>query len=228
MGAFDGQVSSSSANIYTSNGVIADALRTVEINTELRFDHGLAGANGRVQMIYGGYFKNSVAPAVSTNTYFEYNHNDGKFTTRSDIHTVTGFKATRIGTVGNPTADVELYAGSNGDCYMNFAATTNRYFVFDNGNITQAHYPSSGTWSIGNGFPDHSVGLTVYGKGGTVATRSQEWKNSSGTLLMGVYDNGYIKLHLLPTYADDAAAGVGGLTTGFIYKTATGELRIKL
>jgi hypothetical protein len=32
----------------------------------------------------------------------------------------------------------------------------------------------------------------------------------------------------LGTYADDAAAGVGGLVQGDIYQTATGELRIKL
>lgn len=32
----------------------------------------------------------------------------------------------------------------------------------------------------------------------------------------------------LSTYADDAAAGAGGLTSGDVYKTATGELRIKL
>lgn len=32
----------------------------------------------------------------------------------------------------------------------------------------------------------------------------------------------------IPTYADDAAAGTGGLTAGQIYSTATGELRIKL
>jgi len=31
-----------------------------------------------------------------------------------------------------------------------------------------------------------------------------------------------------PTYADDTAAGAGGLTTGMVYKTATGELRIKV
>jgi hypothetical protein len=31
-----------------------------------------------------------------------------------------------------------------------------------------------------------------------------------------------------PTFADDAAAGTGGLVAGDIYKTATGELRIKL
>lgn len=32
----------------------------------------------------------------------------------------------------------------------------------------------------------------------------------------------------IPTYADDAAAGVGGLPAGYAYKTATGELRIKI
>lgn len=32
----------------------------------------------------------------------------------------------------------------------------------------------------------------------------------------------------LPTYPDDAAAGAGGLTAGALYKTAAGELRIKL
>ena len=32
----------------------------------------------------------------------------------------------------------------------------------------------------------------------------------------------------LPTYADEAAATAGGLSTGDMYKTATGELRIKL
>jgi hypothetical protein len=32
----------------------------------------------------------------------------------------------------------------------------------------------------------------------------------------------------LPTYADDTAAGAGGLTTGYLYKTATGEIRVKV
>lgn len=36
-----------------------------------------------------------------------------------------------------------------------------------------------------------------------------------------------ITLSGIPTYADDAAAGTGGLTEGQIYQTATGELRIK-
>lgn len=37
-----------------------------------------------------------------------------------------------------------------------------------------------------------------------------------------------INLTSLPTYADDTAAGSGGLVQGDVYQTATGELRIKL
>lgn len=39
---------------------------------------------------------------------------------------------------------------------------------------------------------------------------------------------GVLLVKSLPTYADDTAAGVGGVNTDEIYKTATGELRIKL
>lgn len=37
-----------------------------------------------------------------------------------------------------------------------------------------------------------------------------------------------VDLTLLPTYADDTAAGTGGLTAGNLYKTATGDLKVKL
>jgi hypothetical protein len=40
--------------------------------------------------------------------------------------------------------------------------------------------------------------------------------------------NGVMNYALCPTYADDTAAGSGGLVAGDIYKTSTGELRIKL
>ena len=50
---------------------------------------------------------------------------------------------------------------------------------------------------------------------------------SGGTQRMEVNTNG-LKLNTLPTYADDASAGSGGLTAGQLYKTATGELRVKL
>ena len=44
----------------------------------------------------------------------------------------------------------------------------------------------------------------------------------------GVTANGSLIIANLPTYADDAAAGLGGLAANTVYKTATGELRIKL
>jgi len=50
---------------------------------------------------------------------------------------------------------------------------------------------------------------------------------SGGTQRMEVNTNG-LKLNTLPTYADDAAAGVAGLAAGQLYKTATGEVRVKL
>lgn len=44
----------------------------------------------------------------------------------------------------------------------------------------------------------------------------------------GPTDDMRITFSDLPTFANDTAAGSGGLTIGMIYKTATGELRIKL
>jgi hypothetical protein len=64
---------------------------------------------------------------------------------------------------------------------------------------------------------------------GASTPNSVVWKTGIGaTDFMTIYGDQRIKLGAIPTYADDAAAGVGGLTTGHVYKTATGELRIKL
>lgn len=43
-----------------------------------------------------------------------------------------------------------------------------------------------------------------------------------------VVNNGFVRFINTPTYANEAAATTAGLLTGTIYKTATGELRIKL
>ena len=51
---------------------------------------------------------------------------------------------------------------------------------------------------------------------------------STPTERMRIKANGVINFASCPTYADDAAAGTGGLVAGDIYKTSTGELRIKL
>lgn len=45
---------------------------------------------------------------------------------------------------------------------------------------------------------------------------------------MTINSAGVVNFASCPTYADDSAAGTGGLVAGDIYKTSTGELRIKL
>jgi hypothetical protein len=45
---------------------------------------------------------------------------------------------------------------------------------------------------------------------------------------MRIDSTGVINFASCPTYANDSAAGTGGLVAGDIYKTSTGELRIKL
>ena len=51
---------------------------------------------------------------------------------------------------------------------------------------------------------------------------------AGGTERMRIRSNGVINFANCPTYADDTAAGTGGLVAGDVYKTSTGELRIKL
>lgn len=69
-------------------------------------------------------------------------------------------------------------------------------------------------------------------KGDAAETTSLKMPNTYGIWQEGADDKnlfrGRIILPAISTYADDTAAGVGGLTTGTLYKTATGEIRIKL
>ena len=51
--------------------------------------------------------------------------------------------------------------------------------------------------------------------------------NDASKIALDVVD-GFIKFQNLPVYANEAAAVIGGIATGVVYQTATGELRIKL
>lgn len=51
---------------------------------------------------------------------------------------------------------------------------------------------------------------------------------SIGGVKVASFNANGIKLSTIPTYANEAAAVTGGLTTGQVYKVSTGELRIKL
>lgn len=51
---------------------------------------------------------------------------------------------------------------------------------------------------------------------------------TAGALRMSILDNGRLHLSVVPTFASDAAAGAGGLTTGEVFKDSLGGLHIKL
>jgi len=69
-------------------------------------------------------------------------------------------------------------------------------------------------------------------KGDSDTTTSLKMPNTYAIWQEGVDDKvlfkGKIILPTISTYANDTAAGVGGLISGTLYKTATGEIRIKL
>ena len=77
-----------------------------------------------------------------------------------------------------------------------------------------------------------SVGV---GKDGQVNGGIFEYQKSSsavriqrhGAVYITIDANG-VKLGGVPTYADDTAAGNGGLSAGHLYKTSGGDLKIKL
>jgi hypothetical protein len=77
-----------------------------------------------------------------------------------------------------------------------------------------------------------SIGLSTTG----VSISGDQTDPSQSTIVLEnilggqalVLNDGLIRLIYTPTYADEAAATTAGLLNGTIYKTATGELRIKL
>lgn len=82
--------------------------------------------------------------------------------------------------------------------------------------------------------PRPSAALTnasIFGAEHQESLRSYVHQTGSGGALvkwLEVYESGRVQMPLLPTCADDTAAGAGGLLAGDLYKTAAGDLRIKV
>lgn len=124
--------------------------------------------------------------------------------------------------VENSSAGSGLYAGfqatSNGGTVRlqrNSTSLSGTIFGYSRGGKTELI--ADGALMIGNQGTTSSL---VFGTNDVQAILidSNQKVNFSGNL----------NAASLPTYADDTAAGSGGLVAGDIYKTATGELRIKL
>ena len=56
------------------------------------------------------------------------------------------------------------------------------------------------------------------------------WSGTFQVQGLQTLDNRFLKLDSgnIATYADDTAAGDGGLSTGDVYKTSSGDLKVKL
>ncbi len=85
---------------------------------------------------------------------------------------------------------------------------------------------SVGVWADNTVLESRSGGLSI----GTNNAGSDVtiYTTASRTAKLTVKSDGIVNIANAPTYADDTAAGTGGLVAGDVYKTSTGELRIKL
>lgn len=152
---------------------------------------------------------------------------DGEFYMDTD----TGLTYTRNGASIIP-------AGSGADNFANadLTLTGTRMHDLDGNAVFIANNPSASTteyFTIGGGAVEIGFGASGSQDRVQVSTNAIVI-DLNGVTKISVTTGNNIKLEdlvfmtSLPTYANDAAAGAGGLAQHGVYKTATGELRIKL
>lgn len=130
--------------------------------------------------------------------------------------TATGIVYTRNG------ATIE-FAGTGSENFANTDLTLTGTRAHDlNGNTLQFYGGYSTFAGATTGFAT-ALNVVGYGTDPTLTVN-----NTNPTTVSLDVVGGFIRAFGLPTYANDTAAGVGGLTIGMFYQTATGELRIKL
>ena len=124
--------------------------------------------------------------------------------------------------VGNTTGSSSCTINTAGEVFLrNSAGTSNIKFSPD--------FDSYVVGDFGIGLSTNPLAkLHAKGSGITSGTAALLVQNNSGLDLLKTKDDGTISAANLSTYASDFAAGVGGLVANDIYKTSTGELRIKI
>lgn len=158
----------------------------------------------------------------------------GNSTTNRLTFKTSGSEKVRIDSAGN----VGIGTSSPGAIFHSNAGTANITGLFESadGNAFIGIKDSNSTTAYGSRFGTVGDSLYLDTQGGSDTMRI----DSSGNVGIGTSSpgeklevNGTIKatdinFTGLATYADDTAAGTGGLVAGDVYKTSTGELRIKL
>jgi hypothetical protein len=174
-------------------------------------DGGFAGA---VPFAWDGSF--------SVDGSFGYNPTGGVLSVR-DLRSITltsptiagntTFTGRFINSVANAaSAPAGLFSGQ---WFTTGTSTTTKPAV----NIEQSGATSTGWSTAGTGLGVNSAS--------TFAGRLLDLQKNA-TSRFYVSSEGVVNIPNCPEYADDAAAGTGGLAAGDVYRTSTGELRIKL
>lgn len=216
-------IPAAATTLYSGDGSTPGA-RTVTLGGTLQFNHGAAGVNGYVQTASGGYFRNQTS--IATN-YWEYSNVSGVMLFNTDTHSVTGVRANNDGGAGNPTALVEMFAGSNGTAYFNVGPTTSRLDFYVNntgkyaGGILGGSAAFNGSWGFGTQ-PTTAAKVHILGENGQGAgTIIQSMNLSPAESILQVRDAAnVVKLNVSATgitYISDRSFigyNVGSIVTG--------------
>lgn len=188
-------------NLSLTNG---RGIVSLAVNSNFNILANTTIGNGSVIV---GQFNITKFNAKSTNLSLQRNQGTGGTTYRFLYNQATGIQLDSGSTTTNEHITFNKFA--------NFGVFTNYDNTFNSNKFTQ--------------FVQLYIGNA---KGDADETDIANMPDSYGVWQEGADDKnlfrGPIILPAIATYANDAAAGIGGLTSGTLYKTSTGEIRIKL
>ena len=217
----------STSNITSStNGAIGSNCFATGLNNT---------AAGSYSTVIGGY--ESVAAGFASFVTGVENRGDGTscFIAGVDnIITGSGAYSTLFGTENRATSNYCFIAGVGNESSSNIETIFGTYATTYSANTTtgSSKDPSDRIFCIGNGRTSatRADAMTVLANGrvGIGISNFEADSSTENLVVNGSVKIAQLKLNNLPTYADEAAAASGGLSTNTVYKTATGELRIKL
>lgn len=126
-----------------------------------------------------------------------------------------GFSVINADAVGN-AAQANVFVKGTGPLYTNYTGLSHY----------NAGYYVSYLQNSGLLFSDSELYLATWNKKKIEFRTGNTFSTMLPTFTIG--GDGIITMHNVPTYDGETAASIGGLTTGNVYKTASGDLKIKL
>jgi hypothetical protein len=180
-------------------------------------DGGFAGA---VPFAWDGSFR--------VDGSFGYNPTDGVLSVR-DLQSITLTSPTIAGATtftANTTFTGRILNSVNSASNAPAGQFTGNWFTTGTSTTNKATLMIQQSGATSTGWSTAGTGLGV-NSASTFAGRLLDLQKNA-TSRFSVSSEGVVNIPNCPEYEDDAAAGTGGLAAGDVYRTSTGELRIKL